>query len=99
VYYLLDIQSTVHTVSGSDADCRRQDQCFSNSFPSPTRCNIKGIYACDTALKMLLTYSIDFYNLTFLPLQFIYNTLIALWGSNSAGGMDVCLLWVLCVVR
>ena len=26
-------------------------------------------------------------------------SLTGIWGSNPAGGMDVCLLWVLCVVR
>jgi hypothetical protein len=27
------------------------------------------------------------------------SSLTGIWGSNPAGGMDVCLLWVLCVVR
>jgi hypothetical protein len=26
-------------------------------------------------------------------------SLVGIAGSNSRGGMDVCLLWVLCVVR
>jgi len=34
------------------------------------------------------------------PKVWIYGALIAgIAGSNPAGGMDVCLLWVLCVVR
>jgi hypothetical protein len=48
------------------------------TFPLAHHCNIKGIYARDTALKMLLTYSSYFYNLTFLRLQFIYSTLVEL---------------------
>jgi len=30
---------------------------------------------------------------------FYGRSLAGIAGSNSAGGMDVCLLWVLCVVR
>ena len=86
-------------------DCSRQDQCFSNFFP---RTSVFQTFSLARPLQhkwylrvrhgaeMLLTYSFEFYNLTFLQLQLIYNTLMGLWVRIPPGAWMPVLVSVVC---